>query len=61
MKDKIPVVHSYRWNDMKTGQKLFEYGRLGAKSKVNCMDHPHFELRFRWKEKSRNSDFDKLP
>ena len=47
MKDKIPVVHSYRGNDMKTGQKLFEDGRLGAKSKVNCMDHPHFELRFR--------------
>ena len=39
MKDKIPVVHSYRGNDMKTGQKLFEYGRLGAKSKVekNCL------------------------
>ena len=61
MKDKIPVVHHYRGNDMKTGQKLFEYGRLGAKSKVNCMDHPHFELRFRWKELSGNSDFDKLP
>ena len=47
---------------MKTGQKLFEYGRLGAKSKVNCIGHPHFELRFRWKElKSGNSDFEKSP